>query len=212
MKAVIFSGAQISDYSFCSKYVEKTDIVICCDSGLTHAKALNIIPDYIVGDFDSVPEGLLDEYKSLGVKIKKYPAKKDVTDTYIGTELAISLGADDIVLLGALGGRLDHTLANIELLYFIWQRGAKGELSDERNSIRLVSGEALIEGEKGDTISILPFDKKASGITTEGLFYPLLNGKLEKGGSVSGVSNVMAGKTASVKVEDGIIYIIRSRE
>ena len=94
MKALVFAGAEIWDYSFCKAYMDGAGVVICCDSGLRHAKALGIRPDYIVGDFDSVSPEVWDYYKGQGIPVRQFPARKNETDMELGVLLALELGAN----------------------------------------------------------------------------------------------------------------------
>ena len=116
MKAVLFAGAEIKQYDFCKKYMDHTDVIICCDGGMGHARALGKIPDYILGDFDSCKNEDLEYYKNLGVTIKTFPTQKDETDMELGLDFAMELGADNIVIFGGIVSRFDHTLANAHLL------------------------------------------------------------------------------------------------
>lgn len=122
MKAVLFAGAAITDYSFCEKYLQNADWIICCDGGMHHAKALGITPDYIVGDFDSVRPEVLEEYRNMGISIRQFPTHKNETDMQLGMLLALELGATELVLIGGIGDRFDHTLANAHLLLYLLKK------------------------------------------------------------------------------------------
>jgi len=115
MRAVVFGGADIENYSFCKEYLENS-IVICCDSGLKHAKALNIIPDTIVGDFDSADKELIEFFKSMNIPTTEFPSHKDETDMELGAEAAVRMGADELILIGGIGSRMDHTMGNCNLI------------------------------------------------------------------------------------------------
>ena len=122
MKAVVFANADITDYSFCTEYI-KDAVIICCDGGMRHAMKLGITPDYIVGDFDSVSSDVLEYYRSQNIELKQVPCRKDETDMELGINHAIEIGADDITLIGGIGSRMDHTLANVFLLIRINKKG-----------------------------------------------------------------------------------------
>ena len=138
MKALVFAGAEIWDYSFCKAYMDGAGVVICCDSGLRHAKALGIRPDYIVGDFDSVSPEVWDYYKGQGIPVRQFPARKNETDMELGVLLALELGANELVLFGGIGDRFDHTLANAHYLLSLLKKGVRARLVDEKNCVEVI--------------------------------------------------------------------------
>ncbi|MBR4934364.1 MAG: thiamine diphosphokinase, partial [Anaerotignum sp.] len=133
MKAVIFGGAPIREYDFCKEYLKDADVVICCDAGMRHTKELGIDPDYIVGDFDSVSADVLEYYKGKDIPIRQFPTRKNETDMELGIFLALELEADDIVLMGGIGDRFDHTLANAHYLLSLLKKGVRARLVDDKN-------------------------------------------------------------------------------
>jgi len=126
---------------------------------------------------------------------------------------AIEHGVGDILILGALGGRIDQTLANVLLLALPELRYVKAKILGGRQEVSLISGEAIIEGLAGDTLSLLPLTEKVTGIYTEGLEYPLKNDTLYLG-PARGVSNVLAAPQARVRIGQGLLLavIIHSSE
>ncbi len=119
---LIFTNGDYGDYSFC-KQLPSYDYVLCADNGMKHAKVLGIKPNEILGDFDSCNPDELEFYKQQGIVVVTSPCEKDETDTELCIELSDKLKAKEIHLIGALGGRIDHTIANINLLYYIRKRG-----------------------------------------------------------------------------------------
>ena len=116
---------------------------------------MNIVPDYIIGDLDSVNENIIEYYKSKKVKFEKFPTKKDETDTELCIELSDKLKAKEIHLIGALGGRIDHTIANINLLYYIRKRGITPKIISEKEEIYIAMDEEItIYGEIGDIANL----------------------------------------------------------
>ena len=211
MKAVIFGGADIDDYSFCKKYIDDDSIIICCDRGLLHADKLNIKPDYIVGDFDSVSEILLDKYEDLGFDIDRYPAKKDYTDLEIGVNIAIEKGVEDIVIMGGIGSRIDHTFGNMHILYSLLEKNIKACLVNNYNHITLTNSKAVVKGKKGDIVSILPFMGDAEGVTLKGFEYSITDFNM-KFGQALGVSNVLLGDEGIVCVKKGCLAIMKAKD
>ena len=210
LKAVIFGNADINDYSFCTEYL-KDAVIICCDGGMRHTMKLGITPDFIVGDFDSVQAEVLEYYKKQNIELKQVPCRKDETDMELGIRHAADIGADDIVIMGGIGSRMDHTLANIFLLMKINDIGKKGIIVNENNLIMLCTDKTVVEGKKGDIVSFIPITKETAGVSTEGLEYPLNNETLYMN-SPRGVSNVMEGNTASYTLKEGLALIIRAKD
>src|SRR5690554_6364740 len=105
MKAVIVSNGELGDVNKLKNVLPTFDFVVCCDGGIRHLEDLALTPDLIVGDFDSVDPVLLDQYKKSGARIKTFPAVKDETDTELAAQATIEAGADQVILLGALGNR-----------------------------------------------------------------------------------------------------------
>ncbi len=211
MKAVVFAGADIKDYGFCGKYTNNAYIV-CCDSGMRHALKLGITPDCIVGDFDSTDMETFEFFKKKGVPVKTFPTHKDENDTLLGIEAAIDHGADEIIIIGGIGNRMDHTLANCNLLYYIHKKGIKAVMANEKNEIFVVDREIEIFGEKGEIISMIPLSMEVGGITTYGLEYPLYNGALSKDGRLIAVSNVMLDDYAKITVKEGCLLVMKCRD
>ncbi len=210
MKAVVFANADISDYSFCMEYL-KDSVIICCDGGMRHAMKLGVVPDYIVGDFDSVEPDVLEYYKKRDIELKQVPCRKDETDMELGVNHAVDIGADDITMIGGIGSRVDHTLANIFLLLRIEKAGIMGRCVNENNIITLCTGKTEIYGKKGDIVSFVPITEAVKGVSTEGLEYPLDNAVVYMGSPV-GISNVMEGERASYRLESGMALIIKAKD
>jgi len=211
MTAVILSGGTIRDYSYCRKYAEDAGLIICADGGARHAAGLGVAPHVLVGDFDSIAPDEFERLKSMGVQMIRFPEEKDKTDTELAVDFAIEKGFKSIIILGGIGTRLDHTLANIFLLKKMLDAGVEGMLADERNEVTPVRGSLSLRREPGMKLTLLALSEKASGITTTGLYYPLAGDTLELG-STRGVSNEFEAETARVSVADGLLLAIKSRD
>lgn len=212
MKAILFAGADIEDYTFCKDYLADTDIVICCDGGMHHTKALGVTPDYIVGDFDSVKPEVLEAYRKQGIAIKQFPTHKDETDMQLGMLLALELGATELVMIGGIGTRFDHTLANAHLLLYLLKQHVKAILVNERNRVELIDKETVLHGKAGDLVSVVPLSMMVKGITLEGLEYPLTDHDLALDDMLLCVSNVMLADTAKVSIKDGYLFVMQTRD
>lgn len=213
-KVLIISGGKAYD-DLISALVSKEQysLIIAADSGLNAAERLNLKPDCIVGDFDSVSQSVLEKYKALSVPIKTFPREKDMTDTQISLELAMSHKPARIDIVAATGCRLDHVLANIHLLMNPMQAGIDAFIIDINNKIYLRNNSFDIEKDKqfGNYVSLLPFSEKVTNITLKGFKYPLEYATLLAGSSL-GISNEIVDSTASVIFEEGILLVIESKD
>ncbi len=212
MKAVIFAGAEITDYAFCESYLQDAALLVCCDGGLNHAKALGFTPDAIVGDFDSVSPEVLADYQHKGIPVHQFPTKKDETDMQLGIRLALEKGATDLVLLGGIGSRFDHTLANAHLLLGLLKKGVRARLVNENNCVELVDQPTTVHGKIGDLISIIPLSMMVKGITLKGFEYPLTNRDLALDDEMLAVSNVLTEEAGEIYFKEGYLFVIHARD
>lgn len=211
MRALIFGGAEIKDYYFLEKYI-KDSYIVCCDAGMKHARNMNIVPDIIVGDFDSVDSDTFEYFKNLKVPFKQFPCKKDETDMELGIDAALEKGCNELIITAGIGSRMDHTMANMQLLYSLEKDGIKAKLINENNEVELISKKAEIEGKKGDIVSLIPMTPEVTGVTTKGLEYALNDGKLYFGNRIIAVSNVMLSDRAEVEIKSGLLYVMKCRD
>lgn len=211
MKTAILSNGLIRNIDFLRPFIDSCDLFICADGGAKFALSLSRKPDILVGDFDSLDEATLNHFARLGVEIDRYPKEKDYTDTQLAIDKAVELCSDEIILLGATGSRLDHTLANINMLYYLYKKGIDAEIIDEYNRIRLLKGENILKGNKGDTISFIPFFGDIQKITLSGFYYRLDGVRLPKDVSL-GISNIFAGEEGYVDTGEDFVLAILSRD
>jgi thiamine pyrophosphokinase len=213
MKIGIILNGEIDDYKNTKKIMldEKYNCIICSDGGANHTYEMDINPDYILGDLDSIDPDRIDYYKEAGVSFKKFPAKKDETDTELCIYLAKTLGADQVDFYGALGGRIDHTLANIKLLYYTKEEEIYSRILSTKEDIYLIEdSEMVLHGNKGDTISVVAAKGDAEGVTLLDLEYPLDRYYMKYSKPI-GISNVMLKDTCRIKVEKGCLLVIRNK-
>jgi thiamine pyrophosphokinase len=187
------------------------DLVVCADGGLDHAVRLGLTPQIIVGDFDSVTAAALAQATAAGrAAIRRYEHTTKVeTDTELAVLAALDAGATRLVLTGALGGRWDHSLANIYLLAHPRLAGIEAHIVSADSEIRLARGPATfsIAGAPDDLVSLLALSPTVTGITTSGLQYPLHEEPLYCGLG-RGISNVLLGDTAQVTCSAGDLLIV----
>jgi thiamine pyrophosphokinase len=207
MKAIIIANGQIHDDDFCRSLVAPTDLVVCADGGASNALALGLAPDVVIGDLDSLDEDLRFRLEKMHCQFIVHPARKDETDLELAVKYAAEQGAQEMLILGALGYRLDHTLANILLLTLPELRFVHAKIINGGQEVFLIRDEALIKGQVGDTLSLLPLTEEVRGIYTKGLEYPLENGTLYRG-PARGVSNVLTGPQARVHVGQGLLLAV----
>ena len=215
MKFVIISGGHIDD-GFAIDWLEKNkyDCMIAADSGMNFLHRNGIVPDIIAGDFDSAKEESVAYYQGLNnVQVIKLNPIKDDTDTEFVIREAIRRGATEITVLGATGTRLDHVLANVNLLGIGLEEGVSIQLVDKHNCIRMISDTIEITKNEqfGDYVSVLPVKGDAKGVTLEGLKYPLKDADIPCFSSL-GVSNEIKEDVAKISVKQGVLLVIESRD
>lgn len=209
MGAVIFANGELDHPEAARALITRSSLIIAADGGSRHCQALGIIPHILIGDMDSIEPELLQEYEIAGVEIIQFPARKDFNDLELALRLAQERGADEVVVVAALGNRWDHTLVNVLLPAEQAFAGLKISLVDGPQEMLLVhAGRRLhVLGQPGDTVSLIPLAGDARGITTHGLEYPLAEGEL-KFGSSRGVSNVLLGTEAEVWLREGLLLCV----
>jgi thiamine pyrophosphokinase len=206
----IVSGGRLGDQSFFQKKIARMEncLIICCDGGARHFQSLGIKPDVIIGDMDSIDPASLASYSTQGIKIIKYPVNKDYTDTELALDYALSLKPEEIFIWGALGGRIDHALANVFLLCKGQEKGIRTYLVDEYGEAFVLDKEAAFINETGKTVSLLALSPEVTGITLSGFLYPLKEETLIMGES-RGISNVINDARAGISVRQGKLLVIR---
>ena len=204
MICYIFGASEIKDYEYYKNVINKDSYVICADGGIKHLNRLEIVPDVIIGDFDSSDEPS-DKNKIV------YPKEKDDTDLGLAISYASEKGFKKCVAIGCLGGRLDHTLASIHLLKYAYDKGVDLELIDESARVMLKSDKFEIKNDGYKYISVFPFGDKVENITLKGLKYPLENAKL-KAGFPLGVSNEFVCDTAVIETDSPVVIILIREE
>jgi len=182
----------------------KDALVIAADGGLAHTESLGIVPGVILGDFDSlgyVPEGA-----------NVFPVEKDDTDAMLAVKMGLQAGCDRFLLYGSLDGpRLDHTVANFQTLQYLADRGAQGYLVGKDHIVTAVkNGEIAFPATAKGIVSAFCMGADATGVTIEGLQYPLTDGTLTAGFPL-GVSNHFVGQAAKISVETGSLLVIWDR-
>ena len=213
MNTIIVTGGTINE-SFLTDYLSKNkfDIIIAVDCGLDILNKIQTEPNYILGDFDSVSFGVLKLYENKKIPIDYLNQEKDFTDTHMALKKAIELGADSITIIGAIGTRLDHTLANVHILKEALDNNIEAKIVNENNEIMLIKNKTVLKkNEKFKYISLLPLTTEVKGITLKGFKYLLNNATLTIGESI-GVSNELIDDEAMIEIKEGIAILIFSKD
>ena len=207
---VIVSGGCLENLDYFRKKTEPTDncLLICCDGGARHLAAAGIIPDVLAGDMDSISPAQLADYECQGVKILKYATDKDFTDTALALDYALGLKPSKIDIWGALGGRLDHTLANVHLLIRGREAGIDTRLIDAYSEVFVAGAETIFTGAAGCPVSLVALGAAVEGLSLSGFQYPLNDETLSIAES-RGISNVIVAKRAVISVRSGHLLVIR---
>ncbi len=210
MRAFIYTGGKI-DANNIIELPEGEDIIIAADSGYKNAKLMGVKPTVLLGDFDSLPREELAEAAD-GAEVITVPAEKDFTDTQLAVKTALEKGANEIIIIGGLDGRLDHTLSNLAILEDMHAKKVRAVIDDGNNRARYLENDSIIIMRSGyKYISLLAKSEKVKGVTLEGCKYPLKNAILTRSYQYA-VSNEIEGNCAFIAVKKGGIFIVESKD
>ncbi len=201
-RCVIVSGGEFSPVNG----VQPEDFVIACDRGYQWCERLGLKPDLLISDFDSYDGPVMDS-----IPLERHIPEKDDTDTMLAVRYAIEHGFRSILLCCALGGRLDHLIANLQTLLFARRHGVSASLLSEDTEIRILQNSSLsLPRRDGWSLSVFALDGSCRGVDIRGAKYPLENAELHPSFPI-GVSNQWASDEAVVTVRDGILMIVLSK-
>lgn len=213
MRTVIIANGDPPSERELSRWLHADDLLICADGGARVALQHQRRPNHVIGDFDSLSPEAQSALRAGGTQLHRHPPAKDETDLELALSFAVGLAPEnEIVILGAMGGRIDHALANMLLLAMPVLRGVRVSIVRAAERIMLIDARQspaslTLEGASGDTVSLLPFGGDAHGIRTEGLRYALKDEALFVG-PARGVSNVLANAPARVHLSSGMLLCI----
>ncbi|MCJ7736088.1 MAG: thiamine diphosphokinase [Anaerolineae bacterium] len=209
-RTVIFANGEFGDPEAARQLVSPSDYVIGADGGTRHALSIGVDPDLIIGDLDSLPESELRRAKRSGAQVQAYSPAKDETDLELALKHAAVHGAREIIVLAALGGRLDQLIANVLLLALPELDGVAVRIVDGVQTAFLITKDARISGHPGDIVSLIPIGGDAAGVTTTGLEWCLTNDALCFG-PARGVSNRLVCNQAAVAIRQGRLLCVVTR-
>ena len=209
MKAVIFTGGRYRNRKFYAELLnkEKPDYILCADKGTETALALGITPDLVLGDFDSINPDSLKQVQQMEIPIVKHPVHKDETDTELAITTCLKKKIDEIILLGALGTRFDHSLSNVYLLGRLENSGVRGRIIDEYNELFILKNKEKLKIPTGTTVSLIAYTDEAEGISLKGFEYSLNNAELDHLAAGHGVSNVAVEEEQEISVRKGTLLV-----
>ena len=208
MKAFIYTGGDIFPENI-TEHPKADDITVAADGGYKNAQKLGDSVQILVGDLDSLDRSFVSDK----TKIITVPAEKDFTDTKLAADTAIEAGATELVIIGGLSGRLDHTLANLALLKELTLAGIYAIIADGKNRVRYINSTSMLIAKSGyKYLSLIIDSDKIKGVDIEGCKYPLKNATLTKADQTLTVSNEITGNCALVSVRRGGLYIIESAD
>lgn len=213
MKGILIASGELFDRDSLMKELRETNFVVCIDGGTNYAYELDIKPNMIIGDMDSIDGKILESYRSLNIPFRLYPRDKDKTDFHLAIEEIERLGIRDISIYGIVGTRLDHTLSALGIIrkYVREKRLDLVKISLGRNASGYIARDRIkIYGEPGDTVSIIPLTELVSSITTYNLKYPLNGEDIYIEDSLT-VSNEIENSPCWIEFREGIVLVTHYR-
>jgi len=209
-RIIIFANGELPDLDQARSLLQSDDYVICADGGTRHAMALGVQPNLVIGDLDSAEQTALQKYRDEGVTVESYSRDKNETDLELAIQRAVELNPNQILVIAALGGRLDQTLANIALLSDAKLSPFDVRVDDGVEEIFLCRDLVKVHGKSGDLVSLLPWQGAASEVQTKNLKWVLAQETLFPD-KTRGISNEMIGDTATISISSGLLLVVHRR-
>ena len=205
-KCVIIGGVKINNIDQVKTYIDESDFIIACDSGIENCKTLGVEPSLIIGDFDS------HEKPDTDIETIILPEAKDDTDTMFAAKEAVSRGYDEVILLGVIGERIDHTLANVYILSYLDNQGVKGLIVDDYSEMLIIGENGVNMGQISDIFSyfsLICLEGEVENVTIKNAKFPLENAKITPNHQYATSNEVLPGKVAEVIIEKGSALLIK---
>ena len=209
-RIIIFANGELPDLKKVRPLLLPDDYIICADGGTRHALALNLKPDLVIGDMDSIQKNQWQKLQKSGISVELFSRDKNETDLELAITRAVEMNPEQIIIVAALGGRLDQTLGNITLLANPQLSTFDIRLDDGMEEIFLCRDQVQVHGRSGDIVSLIPWQGNASGVTTKDLKWRLDQETLYPD-RTRGISNEMTGDTASISIGSGLLLIVHRR-
>jgi len=210
-RIIIFANGDLPDINKARAILRDDDYIICADGGTRHASSLTLTPTLVIGDMDSTESVLLKKLQVNCVPIELFPRDKNETDLELAITRAIELDPKEIIIVAALGGRLDQTLANIALISNIQLSTFNLKLDDGVEEIFFCRDQVTVHGRSGDIVSLVPWSGAVTGVQTKNLKW-LLDKETLYPEKTRGISNEMTAGVASIKISRGLLLIVHTRK
>jgi thiamine pyrophosphokinase len=210
-RIIILANGELPELDKARSLIRPDDYIVCADGGTRHALSLAVQPNLIIGDMDSAAKADLDQFRNAGVEIELFPQDKNETDLELAIDHTLDLNPKEIIIVAALGGRLDQTLANIALLTDHQLSTFDVKLDDGVEEILLCRSQAEVHGRSGDIISLIPWQGEVTEVQTMNLKWPLRSETLYPN-KTRGISNEMISDTASVSIGSGLLLVVHRRQ
>jgi thiamine pyrophosphokinase len=215
MKISIVTNGKIESIPWLKKKLREVSreahFVICADGASKYLTEIDFVPDLLMGDLDSIDEEAKRWMEERDVAVKKFPAKKDQTDTEIALDYSLAMKPESIEILGAFGSRMDHTLANVQLLEGYYDPDISIKLMDGQNELWLLEKYTKITGRENENLSLIPISESVTGVTLKGFEYPLRDQKLLRGHTL-GISNIIKDQQAEIFFREGRLLAVIARD
>ena len=210
-RILIFANGDLPDLEKARALIRAGDFILCADGGTHHALALGLTPHLVIGDMDSMASDEIQQLKKADVPIELFPRDKNETDLELAIQRALEQHPEAILIVAALGGRLDQTLGNITLLSDARLADVDVRLDDGLEEIFFCRTRSEVRGRSGDLVSLIPWREKVEGVQTKNLKWPLHDEILypEK---TRGISNVMTADIANIEVKSGLLLVVHRRK
>jgi thiamine pyrophosphokinase len=203
-RILIFANGELPNLESAHRLLQPDDFILCADGGTRHALALGLTPDLIIGDLDSLPPTIKHQPST---QIIQFPKDKDETDLELAINHALTLNPSEIVIIAALGGRIDQTLGNISLFADPRLSAFVIKLNDGAEEVFFCRDHAQVKGRSGDIVSLIPWGRDVTGVVTENLRWKLSSETLYPH-KTRGISNEMLTEEASIKIESGLLLVV----
>jgi len=209
-RAVIFVHGQIPDLETVRQLTRPGDTILAANGGTRHVLALELTPSIVIGDLDSLTGDDVRKLEIAGTEIRRHSRDKNETDFELALNYSIEAGYREILVVAALGYRLDQTLGNLSLLTDPRLSTLDVRLDDGVEEVFFMRNQGQVRGVAGDTVSLIPWGGDVTGVSTDGLRWPL-GGETLYPDKTRGISNELLGESASVNMESGLLLIVHSR-
>jgi thiamine pyrophosphokinase len=210
-RVVIFVNGRIPHLEQVGSLIRPDDVIFAADGGSHHVLSLGLVPSMVVGDLDSLSDRDRRQLEAAKSEFWSFSRDKDETDFELALNHAISAGYTEILVIAALGNRLDQTLGNLALLTSPSLAGLDVRMDDGVDQVWFIRTQARVDGYPGDIVSLIPWGEVVTGITTHGLRWPL-NAETLYPSKTRGLSNVLLDETATISVEGGLLLVVHSRQ